>query len=87
MDQANLGIAPEPQEEEEPYQSPTPEQEFHASSDAGSIAPSSIAPSSIALSSIATSLASFRPSVPRLNVQEIAPVSRIDETLDAKLKN
>ena len=83
MDQANPGAAQDPHEDDSLYRSPSPEDpgpQPHAPSDAGSVAPSSI-------SGIPSSLVTFRPSIPRLNVQEIAPVSRIDETLDGKSKN
>ena len=83
MDQANLGTAQDPHEDNSLYRSPSPEDpgpQLHAPSDAGSVAPSSI-------SGIPSSLVTFRPSIPWLNVQEIAPVSRIDETLDGKSKN
>ena len=83
MDQANPGTAQDPHEDDSLYQSPSPEDpgpQPHALSDAGSVAPSSI-------SGIPSSLVTFRPSIPRLNIQEIAPVSQIDETLDGKSKN
>ena len=68
------------QDDDSLYRSPSPEdQGLNASSDAGSVAPSFFGSQA--------SSAPNRISITRLNVQEIAPVSRIDETLDGKLKN
>ena len=83
MDQANPGAAQDPHEDDSLYRSPSPKDlgpQPHAPSDAESMAPSSI-------SGIPSSLVTFRLSIPQLNVQEITPVSWIDETLDGKSKN
>ena len=77
---SDMARAQEHQDNDSLYHSPTPEhQGLNTPSNAGSIAPSSFGSQA--------SSAPIRVSIPCLTIAEIAPVSKIDETLDSKSKN
>ena len=77
---SDMARAQEHQDDNSLYCSPTPEhQGLNAPSDTGSVAPSSFGSQA--------SSAPIRVSIPCLTIAEIAPVSKIDETLDSKSKN
>ena len=77
---SDMARAQDHQDDNSLYCSPTPEhQGLNAPSDAGSIASSSLGSQ--------VSSAPNRVSILCLNIAEIAPVSKVDETLDSKSKN
>ena len=77
---SDMARAQDHQDDNSLYRSPTPKhQGLNAPSDAGSVAPSSFGSQA--------STAPIRVSIPHLTIAEIAPVSKIDETLDSKSKN